>query len=94
MLALALLGFVLAAVALFALGVWYAAVLAADLSRASTLLIAIVFRTARIKLAERDEARQRLIKGQRPRDSNDDRASELVQRSAQGRPLTARTEPA
>src|SRR5271166_2015757 len=58
------------------------------------LLIAIVFRTARIKLAERDEARQQLIKGQRPRDSNDDRASELVQRSAQGRPLTARTEPA
>ena len=54
MLAPALLGFALTAVALFALGVWYAAVLAADLSRLSILLMAIVLKITRLKLAERE----------------------------------------
>jgi hypothetical protein len=54
MLALALLCFVFTAVALIALGVWYAAVLAADLSRLSILLMAIVLKIARLKLAERE----------------------------------------
>ena len=57
MLALALLGFTLTAVALFALGVWYAAVLAADLSRLSILLMAIDLKIARLKLAEREAIR-------------------------------------
>jgi hypothetical protein len=57
MLALALLGFTLTAVALFALGVWYAAVLAADLSRLSILLTAIVLKITRLKLAEREATR-------------------------------------
>jgi hypothetical protein len=49
MLAFALLGFVFTAVALFALGVWCAAVLAADLSRLTILLTAIVLKTSRLK---------------------------------------------
>ena len=57
MLALALLCFVLTAMALFALGVWYAAVLAADLSRLSIFLMAIVLKIARLKLAEREASR-------------------------------------
>jgi hypothetical protein len=43
----ALLGFMLIAMALFALGVWYAVVLAADLSRLAILLTAIVLKVAR-----------------------------------------------
>jgi hypothetical protein len=59
MLALALLGFVLIAMALFALGVCYAAVLAADLSRLSILLMVIVHKIGRLKLAEREATRFR-----------------------------------
>jgi energy-converting hydrogenase Eha subunit C len=57
MLALDLLGFVLTVVALFALGVWYAAVLAADLSRVTILLMAIVPKITRIKFAAREATR-------------------------------------
>jgi hypothetical protein len=59
MLALALLGFVLLAMTLFALCVWYAAVLAADLSRLSILLMVIVHKIGRLKLAEREATRFR-----------------------------------
>ena len=57
MLGLALLGFVLIAMALFALGVWYAVVLAADLSRLTILLMAIVLKIVRPKLAEVEATR-------------------------------------
>lgn len=57
MLAFALLGFVLTAVVLFALGVWCAAVLAADLSRLTILLMAMILTITRVRLAEREATR-------------------------------------
>ncbi len=57
MLGLALLGFVLIAMALFALGVWYAVVLAADLSRLTTLLTAILLKIAQPKLSKIEATR-------------------------------------